>query len=496
MYAPGQFYATAGLFWIFGRELLVQAVAVVLVRAASAAVFYLLLRRIGSSRRLSILLAALLVSMSWTTGPELTSYPCALLLLLLALDRVTTYLHGDGPRRLYWAGVWAGLAALFKHDVAAYVALGVGASLWLAWLRAGDQRPAGWITPTAATFRFGVGTLVVVLPCIAWLAWSAGTDAWQDLVVFPATTFSQVRNNDYPPLLPPLSLLIGWLHDLTNRRVAQPAGYAISDWILCNLPQYVFLGAGWVIAFRPRVLNATTAATAILWLSCMPLFWMAAHVQTNTHVYSMAVLSFLLWAMAWQRLAVSELWRRRLRPILGALIVVYAAGVSIPPAMKMYLMAVEWSDSTVLDLPGVRGVRLSAQEHAYYEPIARFFRENTRENERIYAGLLRHDAIVINKPIFYAVTGRASCCRYSELHPGVADRITVQREIIADLERHNVRGLIIWNFGWSNAVLDEFKARSMAAAADGGATLLDEYIAERFEPIAQYDEYVVMWLKQ
>ena len=193
--------------------------------------------------------------------------------------------------------------------MAAYVALGVGASLWLAWLRAGNQRPAGWITPTAAAFRFGVGTLVVVLPCIAWLAWSAGTDAWQDLLVFPATTFSQVRNNDYPPLLPPLSPLIGWLHDLTNRRVTQSAGYAISDWILCNLPQYVFLGAGWVIAFRPRVLNATTAATAILWLSCMPLFWMAAHVQTNT-------------------------------------------------------------------------------------------------------------------PVFYAVTGRASCCHYSELHPGVADRPT------------------------------------------------------------------------
>jgi len=31
--------------------------------------------------------------------------------------------------------------------------------------------------------------------------------------------------------------------------------------------------------------------------------------------------------MAWQRLAVSDQWRRRVRPILGTMLVVYAAGV-------------------------------------------------------------------------------------------------------------------------------------------------------------------------
>ena len=71
---------------------------------------------------------------------------------------------------------------------------------------------------------------------------------------------------------------------------------------------------------------------------------------------------------------------------------------------------------------------------------------------------------------------------------GVADRVPVQREIIADLERHQVRGIILWKFGWSNAVLDEFKARSMAALTDGGATVLEEYIAKRFEPVARYDQ--------
>ncbi len=495
MYAPGQFYAIAGLFWIFGREILVQAVAAVLVRAASAAVFFLLLRRTGSPRGLSLLLAGLFAGMFWATGPELTTYPPALLFLLLALDRVTSYLQGDGAGRLYWAGCWVGLAAVFKHDVAAYFAAGIGASLFLAWLRAGDQRPALWITPGAAVLRFGASALVALLPCLAWLTWSAGVEAWQDLLVFPATTFVQLKNEGDPGLFPPLGLLVGWLRDPTNLRVGHTAVFGISTWVLLNLPQYIFAGAVWVVASRPRLLDATAAATAILWLSCMPLFWMASRVDTNTHVYSMAVLSFPLWAMAWQLSARSNRCRRLLRPVLGTLMVVYAIGVLIPPATQVFRVLIEWSGSSVLDLPGVRGVRLGAREHAYYDPIARFFREHTREDERIYVGLLRHDAIVISKPNLYAVTGRASCCRYSELHPAVADRIAAHREIIADLEHHDVRGIILWKFGWSNDVLDEFKARSIAAVADGGSTMLDEYIAERFEPIAQYDEYIVMWRK-
>ena len=131
---------------------------------------------------------------------------------------------------------------------------------------------------------------------------------------------------------------------------------------------------------------------------------------------------------------------------------------------------------------------MSAQEHAGYQPIAELFREHTREDERIYAGLLRHDSIVSSRPIFYALAGRASCCRYSELHAGIADRSAAQREIIADLERHNVRAIVIWKFGWTHEVMDQRRARITAAVGDGGATFLDEYIAERSDPIAEYGE--------
>ena len=326
MYAPGQSYAIAGLYWIFGREVLVQGVAVVLINAASASVFYLLMRRIGSARNLSLMFVVLLVIMFWGVAPELTNYPPALLLLLLALDRVTRYLQGDGDIQLYWAGLCAGMAALFKHDVAAYMAMGICASFFLSWFHAGNQRPASWLNPISASLRLGVSALAIVLPCIAWLSWSAGIDAWQDLIVFPGTIYLKGADSDYASLLPPVVEFYNWLQDPGNLRKTASLVYSLSDWIKCNVPQYVFLVALWFLVFRSRFLGTISAATAILWLSCMPLYWFAAQPSTNTHLGTMAVLSFLLLAMVWQNLSIDSR-RGGLQQLLAALILIYAAGV-------------------------------------------------------------------------------------------------------------------------------------------------------------------------
>src|SRR5262249_10598922 len=163
--------------------------------------------------------------------------------------------------------------------------------------------------------------------------------------------------------------------------------------------------------FYPRLFDATSSAVAILWLTCMPFFWMAAHVMRNTHVYSMAILSFLIIAMVWHRLSSFTLWGR-LHWVLAPMICIYAFGLLIPPAWNLFFVLNGWSKSRILDLPGVKGIRLSDKDFNYYYPIGAFLRQHTAQNERIYAGVLRHDAIVINKPIFYAVAQRRSCCRY------------------------------------------------------------------------------------
>jgi hypothetical protein len=155
----------------------------------------------------------------------------------------------------------------------------------------------------------------------------------------------------------------------------------------------------------------------------------------------------------------------------------------------------DWSGRQYLGLSGARGKWVPKYQYDVYYPIVDFIRRHVPADERIYVGLKRHDAPVINDLKFYYLTGRKNCCRYDELHPGITDRADVQQEIIDAIERHRVRCVVIWRFGWSDAVLDEIKAHNMAAIAGLGNTHLDTYIAETFEPLAHYGEYDLMWRK-
>ena len=77
----------------------------------------------------------------------------------------------------------------------------------------------------------------------------------------------------------------------------------------------------------------------------------------------------------------------------------------------------------------------------------------------------------------------------------ITDRIEVQREIIDDIERHRVRAMVIWKFGWSQEDLDRIKADWMSTVEGIGSTYLDGWIAGNCEPIEQHGEYVLMWRK-
>lgn len=97
----------------------------------------------------------------------------------------------------------------------------------------------------------------------------------------------------------------------------------------------------------------------------------------------------------------------------------------------------------------------------------------TAPDERIYVGLARHDRVFANDAMFYFLAQRPSATRYHELHPGVTNTLPVQQEMVADLERHQVRYVVLTDmFEGANEPND--------SARSTGVTLLDEYLAERY----------------
>jgi hypothetical protein len=174
-------------------------------------------------------------------------------------------------------------------------------------------------------------------------------------------------------------------------------------------------------------------------------------------------------------------------------VALYVAALLAAPLQNALRVVHDWQGSRTVDIPGTRWIRVPVRRFEVYEPIAKFIREHTREDERIYVGVERHDAIVITDMRFHYLTGRLSCCRYSELHPGITDRLEVQQEIAEGIEAAGVRAVVIWRFGWPQERLDQIKARRMAAVDGVGESWLNDYIEANFEPLAQHGEYVLMW---
>lgn len=491
MYAPGQFYAMAGVFGLFGRELLVQATLAVILTASAIGFFFSLCRRAGIPRPTSWVLAGMAILFLWRTSPELSHWPLALALYMAGLDRVAAYFQQGGPGRLLMAGVLFGLTAACKHDVGGYMALASMLAVTLAWFAAGKRRPPYWQHPLKAVLLIGLGSACIVLPVIVALWISAGPDAWHDLIVFPSGEFRSVRAEGYAGLVPALGPVRAWLAEPARLELARDAFTSQARWIYLLFPQFAMpLGLGSLVWLRRRM-PPVALAHALLVLCCLPFFWAAAHVQANTHIFSMALMTLILGGLAWSALAGgSSRWPR---PVLAVACAIYFAALCTPAGMQLSLVVMHWKESRVLSLPGAHGVRVSAAEHALYTAVTEFVQRRTRPDEPIYVAVRRHDAIVIGNQRFYFLTRRPSATRYDELHPAVVDRLPVQQEMIRDIEKAGVRCVVLWNFGWSDRRLNQILARRRKNLPDVGADLLDRYIAEHYEPVARYGEYEILW---
>jgi hypothetical protein len=472
LYAPGHFFLLAGLFALLGAEVAVAMYAAVAFIAASTAVVFVILRRLGLRRASAIAVASLFAALFWRGGPLLSNYQPAVFLLLLGWDRLLVFFQRSSSGPLIAAAALFGCAAWFKHDIGAYSVIAGALALLL------HRPPTQHRHPTAlarAGLFAGIAGLTV-LPVALWVAARAGGDAYDCLLRFAATDFPASRPERYPGFLPP--------GDLGGSITAR--GRAYTEWLVHNLPAWVFATLLAFLLVHRRHLASDQRSTLVFFLALLPLHWIAAHVQINTHIYTMGALCLFLLALLYQNLRPS---RGRLLLWVPALALLH---FPVSAAGKIARLG-PYSES--LQYQGTRGLRVSAKQAATFAPLIRFVRKNTAEDERIYVGVHRHDAVVVSHFMLYPILGRLGCSRYDELHPAIADRQSAQAEIIASLKEHQVRCIVLWKIGWPDARLDQIKERRAEALPGTGATLLDEYLADHYQQIGKFGEYRLLWTK-
>ena len=490
MYAPGHFYLAALLFKLFGVHIWVAGIARLTLVAINASLLFVITRRIGLERRPASLVAASFILMKWAFGPSLSSYESVLPFVLTAIERAIAYAQTGRTSALVVAGLLCGVGAWFKHDVSFYVTVGIVAGLSLSWLLLHGRRPDYWVSPIAMATRVGGSALVGVLPAVVFLAVVAGPDAYRDLIEFPATDFRVVRGEPYPPLIPRWDRVSPMFAIPPTPIGAYRSVEYLAEWLQANAPQLVFIvGVAALLRYRRTLSPAAVASTAIA-LSAMPLFWASAQVQQNTNFSTMWILSILLAATAATAVGQSA-WRRA----IGISFAVYTAAFILGTLLGMAEVAYLWRGHATLQFPAVAGVRIPQHRYQILQPIISFIRENVPPSEAIYSGLVRHDAVVISNQNFYFMSGRRVASRYNELHPGIVDREEVQREIIGDLERLGVRCAVLWDFGWPKPLMEDILAYRRQYLPEIGSTLLDRYLAEHFQEVARFGEFILVWRK-
>ena len=105
-------------------------------------------------------------------------------------------------------------------------------------------------------------------------------------------------------------------------------------------------------------------------------------------------------------------------------------------------------------------------------------------DEPIFVGNWRHDRIHINDALLYFRLNRPIPTKWSEMHPGEVTTVSVQTEMVEQLEEENVSVVILVN------LRSGFEPNESAISSE--AFVLDTYLQRKFSPSWRRGGYTVM----
>ena len=475
-YGPAQYYLLAGLFSVFGQDLLVLRVLHVAWLTGLAALVCTLARRIAgraSHAPAVVLVAFLPISLYALPSPGYPAVPSSALLLAAALA-LDGWRPGASSRRLLVASLLVGGAGLFRWDFGLFglaaLSVAVGAALW----RNGASARV-WALDLCRAWAPSLGAMALVYVPLMAIA-IAPRQYYDDIVryvlfdvqkwrgipfVRPAywELLADIRHHRWLGALEsatrigyvavPLAaslLAIGWL------TVRRPQGPSRPDWVL---PLY--------LAVLDLLLLRQMQVRATLWqgypavVTALPILVFLA-IETRK-------------ALPFPRIA---LWGTR---AAAAIVVVELLVVASPRAIR----AVVAADVVSLDSRRATRIRMPEGDDRYPE-LVRHVALHTPKGARLFSGAWDHSRLFTNDSLIYFLSDRRPADRFVELDAGIANTVDGQQELRRALAAHRVPVLVLVELDPQEPNL---------TASSNGVHLLDEYIREHYEQETVFGRYTV-----
>ena len=485
-YGPGQFYALAALFKLFGPSVIVERMWDLLVRSFTVGIIYQILQRTWNR---NAALTASCVSTIWLAQFGFYGYPvfpCLLFSFLSIYCALPVFEGRHNYSSLLISGSCIGMVTLFRYDIGCIAAAGGAFLLGLFCLTHDQDKSHERKTLLRSEIAYIGGIVLVVAAALSMLLSAVSLhDILRDGLL-SVVNYRRMRSLPFPS---PIEIARNLFH------LQVPA-----DQMAVYAPVVTgFLGG--IGATEPGVRESQRWVLAQLSILTL-LFYLKGVVRVSLIHMALSLLPALV-------IMSVMIWQRRLR-YYGANVLFLTVTVCLVIASLSFMRdaslrfreniawarnAPTWRASAVghprpntdscHPADGLERIRCFSIAQDELNAI-HYIQQRSRENEYIYVGVPRHDKIFCNNILFYFASKRLAATKWHQLDPGVQTTAEIQTEMIADLQKREPH-FVILNSDW-----DESQEPNESRLSTG-VTLLDDfirgnyYLASSFGTIAIYE---------
>ncbi len=486
IYPPGQFYTLATLFKIFGPSILVERIYDTVLRSLICILVFLTAVRLASPGWGLVVWLVVAVWLKYLGNYAYPNIPAMLFSLLSLYFLLGFFCKERSNIRLFVAGIFVGVAGLFRHDSGLYLFLSevlvvFPFAFFFLLPKNGEEgllRRLVKLTPYACVYLFGAAFPILPV-AVYFLSTVPVQTIIDDLIIFPLKVFPSVRSVPFPAPL--------------------PDGFALSRGEASLFQYLAQLSERWIFYFSLSVLLATCVFFALG--RCRSL--QEGNKGPLVSSWNWETVLLLVFGLV-------SLNNLRVRPDLAHLLpsFVLAAVLSAGLGLKLFTKASVRKGLLLLgafltiglllvnpfyrwltpELPGTYGAltlnhNLERARGAGVYPnqaeAVRFVQGISFPWERIFVGNDRHDSIYTNDIMFYFLSGLPSVTKYHELFPGLATSLAVQTEIVGELKKNNVRHIV------RLSPFPHFKNREVTNEPVP-VSVLDDFITQNYQPVQRF----------
>lgn len=458
MYSPGWFYILA--FWIalFGKNIILVRLFTIIIISTNIYLFLSILKKLVNNNVVIFILILFLLALHSLTPFYARNVPLALSSILLIVILFASEIH----RKELWIGILTGLLFTIRHDFAVYVSLSL-LSFWIYQIELQKSKLFKW----ANVGNFVIAFLLVLFLYFLFLIAFGMLDGFvKQTLLFPIKHFASTRSIPFPN---PVKYLV-----YSNIPFSSKV-FKIWEASVFYFPWAMVFFAILMLSKRKNLQTEQKNLIGFLILITLFLSLQGVVRSDYEHIFPSVFFALLLFGGVFDRVFLSKKF------VVLFCVLIF---LLLPLAKKVSQLYILLNPKKTVELasPHSKWIRLRL-ENSYYNDLLAYILNNCEEPS-IFSGLVRHDKIYINDVMLYYLMDKRPPTKFYELHPGVATDFKVQKQIIQELEKENVKCLVLF----LNDVFEEQKYI--------GSNYLDEHIRENFVFVRSFGKYSVWQKKQ